>query len=342
MSIVTLGIDLGKTVCSLVGMDETGAVLLRKRLRRDRVVAFTAALPRCTIAMEACCGAHFLGRCFAAQGHTVRLMAPEYVRPYVKSHKNDDWDAEAVAEASTRPSMRFVALKTEAQLDVQSLHRVRTRLIRNRTALINQLRAFLLERGIVVAQGPHKLAHTLPEILADETNELSPRIRLLIEDLRGQWRDLDERITAFDKEFAALAKAEDAPRRLMTIPGFGPLGATALAAFVGDATALPNGRALAASLGLVPRQTSTGGKPRLGRISKRGNPYLRTLLIHGARAALPHLMKTDTPLGRWLRTLRQTHHYNEVVVALANKMARIAWVVLARGETFSAEATSAR
>jgi len=342
MTIVTLGIDLGKTVCSLVGMDEAGALVLRRRLRRDRVLACTSTLPRCTIAMEACCGAHFLGRCFAAQGHAVRLMSPEYVRPYVKSHKNDDWDAEAVAEASARPSMRFVALKSEAQLDVQSLHRVRTRLIRARTALINQLRAVLLERGVVVAPGPQRLARMLPEILADETNALNPRIRHLIEELRGEWRSLDDRIKALDKELAALAREHDATRRLMTIPAIGPLTATALAAAVGDARALANGRALSASLGLVPRQTSTGGKPRLGSISKRGNPYLRTLLIHGARSALPHLAKTDTPLGRWLRALQQRSNYNTTVVALANKLARIAWVVLARGEAFTAASASAR
>ena len=269
-------------------------------------------------------------------------MSPEYVRPYVKSHKNDDWDAEAVAEASARPSMRFVALKSEAQLDVQSLHRVRTRLIRARTALINQLRAVLLERGVVVAPGPQRLARMLPEILADETNALNPRIRHLIEELRGEWRSLDDRIKALDKELAALAREHDATRRLMTIPAIGPLTATALAAAVGDARALANGRALSASLGLVPRQTSTGGKPRLGSISKRGNPYLRTLLIHGARSALPHLAKTDTPLGRWLRALQQRSNYNTTVVALANKLARIAWVVLARGEAFTAASASAR
>ena len=341
MTLVTLGIDLGKTVCSLVGMDETGAVIMRKRLRRDRLVSYTANLERCVIAMEACCGAHYLGRTFLAQGHEVRLIAPEYARPYVKSHKNDDWDAEGVAEASTRPSMRFVALKSETQLDVQSLHRVRHRLVRHRTALINQLRAILLERGITVAKGPHRLARELPEILADEANGLSPRLRLLIEDLQSEWRGLTERIKAFEKEFRALAKTEEAPRRLMTIPGFGPLNATALAAAVGNGSGLPNGRALAASLGLVPRQMSTGGKQRLGRISKRGNPYVRTLLIHGARAALPHLMKSETPLGHWLRALRQRHGYNVVTVALANKMARIAWVVLARGETFTAQAAPA-
>lgn len=336
MTMVTLGIDLGKSVCSLVGMDETGSVVLRKRLRRDRLLGFTSNLARCTVAMEACCGAHFLGRCFVAQGHVVRLMSPEYVRPYVKSHKNDDWDGEAIAEASTRPSMRFVALKSETQLDVQSLHRVRSRLIGDRTALINQLRAILLERGIVVGQGPSCLARRLPEILADETNGLSPRIRLLIEELRGEWRGLDERIKAFDRELAALARKNDASRRLMTTPGIGPLTATALVAAVGDASGFANGRALSASLGLVPRQNSTGGKPRLGPISKRGNPYLRTLLIHGARSALPHLAKTETPLGRWLRALLQRSNYNTVVVALANKLARIAWVVLARGETFTA------
>lgn len=337
MSIVTLGIDLGKSICSVVGLDARGAVVLRKRIRRDRLLAFTAKLPACTVAMEACCGAHFLGRQMAAQGHRIRLMAPEYVRPYVKSQKNDDWDAEGVAEASLRPTMRFVPLKTEAQLDVQSLHRARFRLIGCRTALINQIRALLLERGVVVSQGPSRLARALPEVLSDETNGLTPRVRMLIEDLRAQWRDHNERIKAYDQELAALARTEDAPRRLMTVPGIGPLGATAIAASVGDASGMANGRALSASLGLIPRQHSTGGKQRLGGITKRGNAYLRTLLIHGARAALPHLAKTETPLGRWLQDLLRRRPYNVVVVALANKLARIAWAVLARGVTYDAE-----
>ena len=197
MKIFVLGIDLGKNLRSVAGLDRTGAIVLRRRLRRDSLVRFTAALEECTVAMEACCGAHYLGRRMAEQGHRVRLMSPEYVRPYVKAQKNDERDAEAIAEAATRPTMRFVELKSEAQLEVQSLHRVRGRLVAERTALINQLRALLLERGITAPQGRRKLERLLPEVLADECNGLGSRVRRLIEDMRSEWQGLDERITAF-------------------------------------------------------------------------------------------------------------------------------------------------
>lgn len=332
MTIVVLGIDLGKRVCSVAGLDDRGRVVRRRRLRRDRVFGYTAQLEPCIIAMEACCGAHFLARGFEAQGHEVRLMSPEYVRPYVKSHKNDDRDAEATAEAATRGTMRFVQPKSERQLDIQSLHRVRERLVGDRTALINQMRAILFERGIAVAQGKHKLVKALPEILADEANGLSPRVRVLLQDLRLEWRALDQRIGELDREFLKLAREDPAMQRLLEIPGIGPLIATALVAAIGDGSGLHRGRALAAWLGLVPRQHTTGGNPKLLRISKRGNAYLRTLLIHGARAVLPHLIKQETPLGRWLRALMErSKKYNTVVVALASKIARMAWAVLAHG-----------
>jgi transposase len=258
MQIAVLGIDLGKNSCSVVGLDAAGRVVLRRRLSREGVVKLAAGLPRCVVAMEACCGAHHLGRVLRDQGHQVRLMSPEYVRPYAKALKNDDRDAEAIAEAATRPTMRFVELKSEAQLDMQSLHRARDRLVGERTALINQLRAFLLERGIVVPKGRRKLEVRLAEVLAAEQAALSPRTRLLIEDMRAQWRELDGRILAFDDEFAAQARADEAARLLMTIPGIGPLNATALAAAVGRAEAFGRGRDLAAWLGLVPKQATTG------------------------------------------------------------------------------------
>jgi transposase len=339
MTIQTLGIDLGKTLCSLAGLDAAGRVVLRKRIRRDKILAFATNLPRCTIAMEACCGAHHLAHRLIALGHTVRLMPPEYVRPYVKAMKNDDRDAEAIAEAATRPTMRFVEPKSEAQLDLQTLHRRRARLVGQRTALINQLRAILLERGITVAQGPARLAASLAGILAD--NALSPRIRRLIEQLREEWRGLDAAIAELDAEFKTIASQEEPSRQLMTIPGFGPLAATALRAAIGRGEAMNNGRDFAAYLGLVPRQDSTGGRTRLLGISKRGDRYLRTLLIHGARAALPHLAAKDTPLSRWLRGLRARCHHNVAVVALANKLARIAWAVLASGRSFEAEKAAA-
>ncbi|TXN07225.1 IS110 family transposase [Methylobacterium sp. WL103] len=339
MAITVLGIDLGKNSCSVAGFDETGRVVLRRRLTRDGVVRLGAKLPACTMAMEACCGAHHLGHVLREQGHEVRLMSPEYVQPYVKAQKNDERDAEAIAEAATRPTMRFVELKSEAQLDAQILHRARTRLVGQRTALINQLRAVLLERGIVVAKGRQQLERFLTEMLdpaIEPPSTLSPRTRLLIEDMRLEWGELDRRIAALTTEFVARAREDQAARRLVSIPGFGALNATALVAAIGTGETFRSGRDLAAWLGLVPRQATTGGKPRLLGITKRGNTYLRTLLIHGARAALPSLSAGQTLIGEWLRGLVGRAHKNKVVVALAGKLARIAWAVLRSGEGYAA------
>jgi transposase len=333
MQIAVLGIDLGKNSCSIVGLDVGGAVVLRRRMRREGVIKIAAKLKRCVVAMEACCGAHHVGRVLRAQGHQVRLMSPEYVRPYVKSQKNDDRDAEAIAEAATRPTMRFVELKSEEQLDMQTLHRVRDRLVGERTALINQLRAVLLERGITVAQGRRELERHLAG--GDAQVGLSQRMRMLIEDIRAQWCELDRRIAELDKEFAEWTRNEETARRLMTIPGVGVLNATALIAAIGQGESFARGRDLAAWLGLVPRQVTTGGRPRLVGISKRGNKYLRKLLIHGARAAMPTLCESATSLGAWLRGLMARMHKNAAVVALANKLARIAWAVIRHGKTFS-------
>src|SRR5215204_6052008 len=284
MEIAVLGIDLGKTSCSVVGLDSAGRVILRRRLRRESVVKVAANLAPCVVAMEACCGAHHLGRILQAQGYTVRLMSPEYVHPYVKAHKNDDRDAEAIAEAATRPTMRFVALKSEEQLDMQTLHRARDRLVGERTALINQIRAVLLERGLVIPQGRRKLEQHLAAMLDEgEGLPLSPRVRALVADMRAEWRELDRRIGAFDDEFAARARSDAAARRLATIPGIGVLNATALVTAIGTGEAFRRGRDLAAWLGLVPRQVTTGGKPRLVGITKRGSKYLRKMLIQGAR-----------------------------------------------------------
>jgi transposase len=341
MPIAVLGIDLGKNSCSLAGLDEAGAVIKRRRIRPENIAAFTKSMPACVVAMEACCGAHHLGRLLRAQGHTVRLMSPEYVRPYVKAQKNDDRDAEAIAEAASRPTMRFVELKSEEQLDMQTLHRARERLVGERTALINQLRAILLERGVTVAQGRHKLQQYLTAMLdAGDDPPIGRRMRRLIEDMRAEWLELDRRITEFDNEFAARARSDAGARRLATIPGIGVLNATALVAAVGNGETFARGRDLAAWLGLVPRQITTGGKPRLVGITKRGNKYLRKLLIHGARSVLPGLAAGATPLGGWLRGLLKRMHKNAAVVALANKLARIAWVVLRQGAVFDAAATA--
>lgn len=334
MSIVIFGIDLGKNLCSLVGLDADGAVVLRRSMRRRSVVDFVAKHPKCVVAMEACCGAHHLGRLLAARGYEVRLMSPEYVRPYVKAHKNDDRDAEGIAEAASRPTMRFVELKSQEQLDIQTLHRLRSRLVGARKTLLNQLRAILFERGHVFPAGRRKLELAVDELLGDPEAGLAPRIRQLVADTRAEWRSLDARIEALNGEFVELARKDDATRRLVSIPGVGVLNAPALVAAIGDATAFRRARDLGAWLGLVPRQHTTGGRPRLLGISKRGNTYLRTLFIHGARAAMPSLAKSDTPLGRWLRELLARTHRNIALVALANKLARIAWVTLRRERTF--------
>lgn len=340
MQIAVLGIDLGKNSCSVVGLDRAGRVVLRRRLHRDSVAKLAAEMSPCVMAMEACCGAHHLGRVLREQGHQVRLMSPEYVRPYAKAQKNDERDAEAIAEAATRPTMRFVELKSEAQLDMQTLHRARDRLVGERTALINQLRAVLLERGVTAPQGRRKLERFLTTLMGEGQVPLSPRTRLLVEDLRAEWRELDRRISALDEEFALQARTDETARRLTSIPGIGPLNATALTAAIGDAQTFGRGRDLAAWLGLVPKQMTTGGKPKLLGISKRGNGYLRKMLVHGARAALPTLSKADTPLGGWLRGLLARAHVNTVVVALAAKLARTAWAVIRRGQMFETKAAA--
>jgi transposase len=262
-------------------------------------------------------------------------MSPEYVRPYVKAQKNDDRDAEGIAEAASRPTMRFVERKTQEQLDIQTFHRVRSRLVAERRSLINQLRAILLERGTACPVGRRKLELGIDEILAAGDTTLSPRLRQLVDELRGEWRELDARIEALNGEFVELARNDPAARRLTSIPGVGVLNTTALIAAVGNASSFAKARDLGAWLGLVPRQHTTGGKPRLLGISKRGNTCLRTLLIHGARAALPSLARSETPLGRWLTAMiERGGHRNAIVVALANKLARIAWAALRKEATF--------
>jgi transposase len=257
-AISVLGVDLGKNVCSVVGLNSSGAVVMRRKMRRESLIRLAEKLPACVVGMEACCGAHHLGRLFAACGHDVRLMSPEYVRPYVKAHKNDDRDAEGIAEAATRPTMRFVELKRQDQLDMQTLHRPRDRLVGERTALINQLRAILLERGLVAPQGKRKLEQFLAVLMDEQGGAgLSPRMIRLVADTRAQWAELDRRIMVFDAEFVRWAKENEDTRRPTTIPGVGALVASALVAAVGRAESFDRGRDLAAWLGLVPRQFTT-------------------------------------------------------------------------------------
>jgi transposase len=271
MEIRTLGLDLGKTSFHAVGFDAHGQIVLRRRFSRPQLMRFMATLPPCLIGMEACCGAHHVGRAFQTHGHDVRLMPPQYVRPFVKAQKNDYLDAEAIAEAVQRPTMRFVPLKTIAQLDLQALHRVRDRLVARRTGVINQLRAFLLERGLTPRTGRQHLARILPELLGNAGDALSPAMLHLIERLRAEWRTLEEAIHDLTRQVTLIARQDAACQRLVEIPGFGALSATALVAAIGKGTSFRKGRDLAAWLGLVPLQKSTGGKPTLLGISKRGN-----------------------------------------------------------------------
>jgi transposase len=334
MEIRTLGLDLGKTSFHAVGLNALGAVVLRRRFSRPQLTRFIATLPPCLIGMEACCGAHYLGRALQEHGHDVRLMPAQYVRPFVKAQKNDYLDAEAIAEAVQRPTMRFVPLKTVDQLDLQALHRLRCRLVARRTGVINQLRAFLLERGVTARTGRRHLARILPDLLADAESLLSPAMLRLIDCLREEWRALETTIQELTGEIEAIATRDAACQRLVEIPGFGPLTATALVAAIGKGTTFRKGRDLAAWLGLVPRQRTTGGKPTLLGISKRGNSYLRRLLLQGARPV--HRLANRSRLGfhGWLDALDARAHPNVVAVALANKLARIAWAVLTRDEPY--------
>lgn len=266
--VTTIGVDLGKNIFHLIGMNPRGAVIFRERLSRARLPRRLANMTSCLIGMEACAGAHHIGRQLAALGHEVRLIPAKYVKPFLKGHKNDYRDAEAIAEAVQRPTMRFVALKSIEQLDLQSLHRVRSRLVGQRTAVINQIRGFLLEHGIAIRQGPAGLRQALPSILAQPIGELSPLLLRLLEDLVDDWRQLDRRIEAVTAEIETLAKQHEKCRRLMAMPGIGPLIASAMIAAIGDGAAFIKGRDFAAWLGLVPKQISTGDRTILGSISR--------------------------------------------------------------------------
>lgn len=334
MGIEVLGIDLGKTVCSLAGLDATGAVVYRKRLQRNWLLDFLKGLDPCIVAMEACGGAHHIGRYCLQHGHEPRLMSPLYVRPYVKVHKNDDRDAEAIAEAATRPTMAFVAIKSEEQLDLQALHRARERLVTERTRLINQGRGFLMERGIRIGAGRHVFQKVLVRLVATGTADLSHRILSMLADMMAELATINDRVEAIDTEIKALAKADADMQRLMEIPGVGPTIASALVAAVGTGSSFAKGRDLAAWLGLVPRQITTGGKAKLIGISKHGKRYLRKLFIHGAWTVL-HLVRDRTsPITQWADGLKERTHVNVAAVAMANKMARIAWAVLTKGERY--------
>jgi transposase len=329
-----VGIDLAKSVFHLVGMDERGKIILRKRMVRGDVLAFMATLPAVTVGMEACGGAHYWARRLREQGHTVKLMAPQYVKPYVKTNKNDMRDAEAIAEAVTRPSMHFVPIKTVAQQDIQALHRVRERLVGARTALINEMRGLLAEYGIVLPVGVKAFRKSVVETLDAERAKLTLLSAELFGTLFKELEKLDTEIAYYEEKVQGLATTHPEAQRLLTIPGIGPLTATALLAAVGDVSVFKNGRQFAAWLGLVPKQHSTGGQTRLLGISKRGDRYLRKLLIHGARATLRWAKTKADDRSQWIRGVLERRGWNRTAVAVANKNARIVWAVLSRGEVY--------
>jgi transposase len=327
--ITTVGIDLAKSVFSLHGVDAKGKTMLRRTVRRDRLVETVAGLSPCLIGMEACSGAHEWGRRFERHGHTVKLMAPKFVAPYRKSDKNDGNDAEAICEAVTRPSMRFVPVKSVEQQALLALHRVRQGFVVERTAIINRLRGLMTEFGVVLALR----SVTVRRQAAQAAEALPELARGAIGDLLEQLRRLDERIEAYDRQIEAQARLSESARRLMKIRGIGATTALAIVATVGNAREFKNGRQFAAWIGLVPGQYSTGGKARLGHISKRGDAYLRNLLVQGARSVLQTAAAHPDRLSRWALELQARRGYYRTLVAIANKNARIAWALLARNQT---------
>ena len=337
----TIGIDTGKNTLHLIGLDEKGAIVLREKVSRGRIVARLANAPRCLIGIEAGMATHYVARELIALGHEVRQVPPAYAKPFRQGHKNDFRDAHAVAEAVQRPSTRCVPVKTDDQLDLQALHRVRSRLIGERTAVTNQIRSFLLERGIPVGQGLRFLRQQVPDILAKRIDVLSPRMIRIIEDLIGEWRRLDERIDHVTTEIEVLAQSNEGCRQLMTVPGIGPIIASAMVAAIGNGTAFATGRDFAAWLGLVPKQMSTGDRTILGRITKRGNRYLRTLFMQGARVILLRPANwAKHSFGPWLTAAARRLHHNVLATALANKLARIALTVLVQGRGYETRVTS--
>ena len=335
MQATTIGLDMAKQVFFVVGADRQGRQVWRKRLRRGQVGEFFAQQAPCLVGLEACGGAQYWARQLQAQGHDVKVMAPRHVRAFRRGQKNDYNDAGAIGEAARQPAVRGVALKSAAQQDLQALHRVRDGLVRQRTAVVNRVRGLLAEQGIVLAAGIGRFRWLVPALVEESaTPALSGVVRRLVRQEYARVRGLDEDITALERDLRAVSEADAACQRLQAVPGFGPIGTTALRGAVGDGRSFRSGRELAAWLGLVPRQHTTGGKPRLYGISKRGDKRLRALLIHGARAVVRHAARKADPLSRWIRVVQARRGTNVATVALANKLVRIAWVVLARGEPY--------
>lgn len=329
--ITLIGIDLGKHTFHLHGQDSKGKALLRKKMSRKQLIQFMATCQACTVVMEACAGAHHLARRFSTFGHEVKLISPQFVRPFVKTNKNDFVDAEAICEAASRPSMRFVTPKTEAQQTLSTLHRVRESLVRDRVKTSNQIHGFLLEFGISLPIG-HAVIKRLYSVLAE--HQLPVRLVFMLERLYAHYRYLEKQIAEIEKELSTQLAEDDLGHRMMTVPGIGPITASVLAAEMGDGKQYGSGRDFAASIGLVPRQYSTGGRSLLLGISKRGDKNIRRLLVQCARAYMQRLDRKTGRLADWVRAMLMRRHSNVVACALANKLARIVWAIVARHTEF--------
>jgi transposase len=334
MEVTRIGLDIAKNVFQVHGVDAHDKVVVRKQLSRSKVLPFFAQLPACRIGMEACGSAHYWGRELQKLGHDVRLIAVQLIKPYRTRQKNDRNDAEAICEAVSRPQMRFVPIKTVEQQAVLTVHRARELLVSERTAVANQIRGLLLEYGVAIAPGIQRVRRELPNVLSATDDTLPTLVRTVVTELQAHLLELDERIVGHDRQIAQVARQQEAATRLMRVEGVGPITATAVVATVGEAKAFHHGRQFAAWLGLVPKQFSTGGKPVLGRITKRGNVYLRTLLIHGARAVLQLTPKRTDAKSVWVEELRKRRGDNIAAVALAAKHVRILWALLARGQDY--------
>lgn len=336
--VAVLGIDLAKQSFQLHGVDSSGITVLKKKLTRKNLCQFIAQMPACIIGIEACGGANHWLRVFEKFGHTVHMIAPQFVKPFVKSNKSDAADAEAICEAVQRPSMRFVPAKSLEQQDIQSLHRIRSQAVARRTAQANQIRGLLMEYGLIIPQGISYVRKSIPLILEDGDNELTFMFRELLAELYSEMIHLDERIKNLENKLETICAQNEDCQRLLSIPGVGLLSATAMIAAIGDINAFKSGRELAAWLGLVPRQHSTGGKPTLLGISKRGDTYLRTLLIHGGRTVVRVADKHNDQRSQWVTQIEARRGKNISSVAVANKNARVAWALLSKKSTYQAKA----
>jgi len=336
-NITTIGIDLAKNVFHTVWVDQHGNLVKKKKLTRNTMATAFSNLPACTIAMEACAGSHHWARVLIAQGHQVKLLPPQYVKPFVKGNKNDYNDAQGIVEASVRPSMRLVSIKRPQQQDIQTIHRVRDELVKRRTAQSNQIRGLLGEYGVVMPQGLGSVRRRLPEILEDGDNGLSDLLRGLLADSYEELLHLDSRIGKVNRQLDQEVVSNPACQRLQTLPGFGPVVSSVFYTHVGDGQSFHRGRDVSASVGLVPKQHSSADKSVLLGISKRGNRRLRYLLVHGARSVVKQAHKKHDPLSRWIVRIQQRSGYNKAVVAYANKMARMGWAVLHNNTVYQAQ-----